>query len=1088
MRKIYLLLSMMLGFCATTFAQNNWMQYLPDDAYVVDVSIPGAHDAATGHGWTGLAGSLTGRSNGTTQDITITEQWNLGVRAFDLRPKVNGNRLAVNHGALQTSLYFDDALKTLGGFLKDNPSEFIVIHMLYAEGFGNDKASFQTMLKTLLESDGVKEYLIDFRNDLTVKDMRGKMLILSRDPYDETPYTGGFFNGWGDGIYWSLSISGKGGSSAPLNVQDLSNVYQKDAGKKAAIIDLLNYSTKHIATTTNDIVWAFNLPSGYNNGNPSSSNGYRANAVNTHPVFIDYLKENPAGPTGVVLMDYVGVDNSKGYALLGNGANYNTRGLELLNDLIANNWRYLPKINAEGKTITVPFYTYKKTGWTCTTGNTFQVNTWSTEGITDGSDMLTPFFENWVSKGGKLGNGEISYTLSECQKGLYKVTIRTRLLNEVGGEVSGASIFANESSIALTNGNACTNGFSSNYSVIGTVGDNGELKFGFKIEDATFNWISFTGVDVEYLGEEEAAFDGGDLILDENAKYNKDLKATYNVAQDAFKSEPSIETYNAMSKAYRDAETSIEAYKALAIAMEDANKLYEEAKEDASEDSKAEYEKIINEAKGSYENGEYLDSEIGRVIHQIYTALAALRGDNGEEMDMTSYIVNPSFETGNMTGWSLPYGGSQDIGVKENEYVNDNNEKTYYTSGCDGDYLFNTWWKGVPITQTIKGLPNGRYRLDAFVASDGATVYLTANGGHNEGTETGGSYPSSDTFQEASYEFDVTNGMAVIGVVGGANGTAGVHKPYQEDGYWWYKADNFRLAYLGSYLSSLAEPFSGSGDVEAGKWYVYDVDVIGKYDFSAIEGIEYTTVDALMSKVKSTSLTDATVRLSAGKLFFKSAEEQSLTISRQTDAVTITETEYAEYVTPFDADFTLTEGITAYKVTEATKVGTKLEEIKAATEGTAVILYGSAADYTINQATSTVAAIKDNLLLPGGDKIADGTTVYVLGSEEGQVGFCLAKEGDDIETGHIYIVVENADAVTFIPFGMPADDEGDEGEGGDNEGNDDEGDGDDNIDTAIDAVDAENGADLIIYNLSGQRVARPTKGIYIVNGQKVLVK
>lgn len=158
-----------------------------------------------------------------------------------------------------------------------------------------------------------------------------------------------------------------------------------------------------------------------------------------------------------------------------------------------------------------------------------------------------------------------------------------------------------------------------------------------------------------------------------------------------------------------------------------------------------------------------------------------------QPFDMTFKIVNNSFETGNTDGWTtIP---SSDTGARANA---DN----YATTGTDGDYLFNTWWKGTPITQKIEGLPNGKYRLSVLVASGGGTIYLTANGGHNEGTETGGSYPSSDTFQEATYEFEVIDGTATIGVVGSADGTAGEHKEYREDGYWWYKADNFRLEYL----------------------------------------------------------------------------------------------------------------------------------------------------------------------------------------------------------------------------------------------------------------------------------------------------
>lgn len=769
----------MLGLCATGRAQNNWMQYLPDDAYLTDLSIPGTHDSGTGYGFENYMLVIPGTTVANyarTQTLQLEAQWNLGVRAFDLRPKVTGSRLAINHGPLQTKLYFDDALRTLGTFLKENPSEFIVIHMLYADGFDSDKAKYQTYLKSLLERDGVKEYLIDFRRDLTVKDMRGKMLIISRDPYDTTPYTGGFFNGWGNGVYRGISISGKSGSSATLNVQDISDVYQKDEEKKAAIIDLLNYSTKHNYSTWRDnSEWSFNLASGYNNKPASigsfeigsTAAGYKANAQNTHPVFINYLSEDHAGPTGVVLMDYVGESDG-------------ARGPECVNALIENNWRYLQKKNAAGNPITAPRYAYNTKGWTSTNSNTFQVNTWSIEGKTDGSGMLTPFYENWVGSGGRLGKGDISYTIHDCQKGLYKVTIRARLLNEAGGaEISGASIFANEESVSITSGRPCTNGYYDDYTVVGTVDEeNGTLTFGFNLENPTFNWISFNHIDVKYLGSSVSADNAEGFEIDGSAIYSKAAKEAFEAAQSAFATSPSASTYSALAEAYGKAISSIMAYEALAAAIDYADGIREQTA-DATDEEKAEYDEIIGQVKEKYTNGDYADSEIQSVaVPEVYAALAALLKS---QADKTPLIVNPSFETGDLTGWTLPYGTSDDTAVREQS------NSTYGASGCDGDYLFNTWKKGVPIVQTVRGLDNGRYRLDVLIASDqGKMVYLTANGGHSEGVVT---VSSKEYFQEASYEFDVTDGTATIGVVGGGSN-------YQADGGDWYKADNFRLTFL----------------------------------------------------------------------------------------------------------------------------------------------------------------------------------------------------------------------------------------------------------------------------------------------------
>ena len=153
--------------------------------------------------------------------------------------------------------------------------------------------------------------------------------------------------------------------------------------------------------------------------------------------------------------------------------------------------------------------------------------------------------------------------------------------------------------------------------------------------------------------------------------------------------------------------------------------------------------------------------------------------------DMTKYITNPSFETGDLTGWTV--GNSADTGVKPNS------NGTYTTEGCDGDYVFNTWWQGIPITQTVKGLPNGLYELKALMANDAITagnqpcLYLLANGQHSAAFSS----PNAGTFAEGSMQFYVTDGTATIGAIGGnADGT------FNEAGYYWYKADNFRLKYV----------------------------------------------------------------------------------------------------------------------------------------------------------------------------------------------------------------------------------------------------------------------------------------------------
>ena len=157
-------------------------------------------------------------------------------------------------------------------------------------------------------------------------------------------------------------------------------------------------------------------------------------------------------------------------------------------------------------------------------------------------------------------------------------------------------------------------------------------------------------------------------------------------------------------------------------------------------------------------------------------------GTANENTDITALIANSSFELGNTLGWTTV--ASDDTGAR---WVGESGD-TYYTSDADGNYLFNTWAKGTPITQTLGTLPAGQYTLTAKVASNGATVYLMANDGH-EGTLTN----DGAAFIDASYTFVLGSAAEVtIGAVGG-DGDGN----YTAEGHWWYKADKFTLTYVG---------------------------------------------------------------------------------------------------------------------------------------------------------------------------------------------------------------------------------------------------------------------------------------------------
>ena len=166
----------------------------------------------------------------------------------------------------------------------------------------------------------------------------------------------------------------------------------------------------------------------------------------------------------------------------------------------------------------------------------------------------------------------------------------------------------------------------------------------------------------------------------------------------------------------------------------------------------------------------YFKSDAGSTI-----TIAKLSAD----ADITSdFITNPSFETGNETGWT--YTTSTDHGAKEN------NNATYTMSGVDGNYLFNIWATGYTISQTLKNLPAGSYKLTAVMGTDaGATFRLKM------GDETG-------------CATSVNKGTGVtVTVYAKLTAKGDLTISADAGGSMWYKVDNFQLTYNPTLPASL---------------------------------------------------------------------------------------------------------------------------------------------------------------------------------------------------------------------------------------------------------------------------------------------
>ena len=320
---------------------HNWLGRISDDAYFMQLSIPGTHDAGTGDGFTwGDLGDMFGK----TQDLTLAQQWAAGIRAFDLRPAVGTTNdqddLIIHHGILATNTRFEDALLLLCDSLRANPTETAVVLMRFEDDNGGARATWNSLMNALLSRPEISERLIDFKPKLTLGEMRGKLLLASRDAYDSKPL-GAFITGWTHDADFSKQKSGniKGRTlSCTLYLQDFYDLTASGAlaKKVEAITTMLDASTTFHTRKYLSNIWVVNHCSGYTQS--ASVDGNRKCAATTNKAVVDYLAdETHYGPTGIVMMDFAGVDRS---------GSYDVMGQTLLQTIVDLNFRYQPMTTA----------------------------------------------------------------------------------------------------------------------------------------------------------------------------------------------------------------------------------------------------------------------------------------------------------------------------------------------------------------------------------------------------------------------------------------------------------------------------------------------------------------------------------------------------------------------------------------------------------------------------------------------------------------------------------------------------------------------------------------------------------------------
>lgn len=298
-----------------------WMTALDDYDYVCQLSIPGTHDTGTGNGFEGI-GAIGGLVAGKTQDKNFSEQLKLGVRAFDLRPGVDGSTLPIFHGPLKTKLTMNKAFVECISFLSANPGEFVIFIIRHeTEGDSNNSNWAGNMID---HCNKYGDIIVPFSPKLRVGEVRGKIIVLTRTAFSDSKVA--TISGWGDNATFRTGSIKSSNGNATLWLQDHYEISDEQV-KADAVVSLLDKSAALCRDESNFGTWVINHASGYKGSATNSNNS--SNAKKTAQAIITRLlaKGRTPGPTGIILMDYAGTD-----------AAYN--GTSLVDAIIDNNLRY----------------------------------------------------------------------------------------------------------------------------------------------------------------------------------------------------------------------------------------------------------------------------------------------------------------------------------------------------------------------------------------------------------------------------------------------------------------------------------------------------------------------------------------------------------------------------------------------------------------------------------------------------------------------------------------------------------------------------------------------------------------------------
>lgn len=341
------------------------------------------------------------------------------------------------------------------------------------------------------------------------------------------------------------------------------------------------------------------------------------------------------------------------------------------------------------------------------------------------------YMERWTGRGGAVGNGKLSQELRDLPAGNYELTAAAQNIQEDTPQKAqtGAWIFAQSAKLVTLNSSMKKTSVSvrDTYKVAFNF-VSGSVTIGFEAKDASGNWIAVDNFKLTRVGDDLSA-ELTEAIQKANTDYGNVTGKEAQQLADAIA--------NAKTVAAKTDATGEEQAAAI-VAMEKAIDIY-------------------RRANVSAEN----------------------------PLDMTDRITNPSFETGDLTGWT-----ATNMGTMNNDFF----------TVMKGTWYVEKWtWRGntvgdARISQKLTAMPAGRYRLKVAAqniqedtpnkAQSGAWIFA---GFHTQDVTVRDNYTLE--FVQVADELEI--GFEAKGATGN-----------------WLSVDNFRLEYISDDISDVKAELS----------------------------------------------------------------------------------------------------------------------------------------------------------------------------------------------------------------------------------------------------------------------------------------